>query len=155
MHTLVVYASTSGNTRRVAEAMAEALSSRGPVELLMADGLTAELPPADVVFIGGPTEGHAMTRPMSRLLERVPAETWRGRAVAAFDTRLRWPRFLSGSAAVDIAERLEAAGALLVAEPESFMVSMKPMLEPGERERAGTWALGVAEAAQRAEAPVR
>lgn len=152
MHSLVIYASTSGNTRSVAEAIAEALSARGPVDLHMTDDLADRLPEADLVIVGGPTEGHAMTRPMARMLDRLPPEAWRGRAVAAFDTRLRWPRFLSGSAAVDIASRVSEAGARLVAAPESFMVSMKPSLEPGERERAAAWALETADAATAARA---
>jgi flavodoxin len=147
MHSLVIYASTSGNTRLIAESMAEALSARGPVELRAVDDLTARLPEADLVLIGGPTEGHAMTPSMSRMLDRLPREAWRGRRVATFDTRLRWPRFLSGSAALDLAECLGPAGATVIAEPESFMVSMRPLLEPGERDRAAAWALQVADSA--------
>jgi flavodoxin len=147
MHSLVVYASTSGNTRAIAEAMAEALSGRGPVDLRRADDLAATVPDADLVLIGGPTEGHGMTPPMKRLLDRLPASSWDGRSVATFDTRLRWPRFLSGSAAADISARLTDAGARPVAEPESFLVSMKPALEPGERERAAAWAIAMADAA--------
>lgn len=152
MHSLVVYASTSGNTRFIAEAMAEALSARGPVDLHMADDIADRLAASDLVLVGGPTEGHAMTRPMARMLDRLPAEAWRGRVVAAFDTRLRWPALLSGSAAIDIAARVTEAGARLVAAPESFMVSMKPALEPGERERAAAWALEMADAATPARA---
>jgi hypothetical protein len=39
-----------------------------------------------------------------------------------------------------IAARLRAAGARLVVPQESFIVSMKPRLEPGELERAPAWA---------------
>jgi flavodoxin len=147
MHSLVIYATTSGNTRLVAESMAEALSARGPVDIHAVDDLAGHLQEADLVLLGGPTEGHAMTRSMARMLDRLPAAAWQGRTVAAFDTRLRWPRFLSGSAAVDIAARVSSAGARVIAEPESFMVSMQPRLEPGEVERAATWALQVADAA--------
>jgi len=42
-----------------------------------------------------------------------------------------------------IAKRLRAAGARLVVAPESFIVSTKPELKPGELERAGRWALEV------------
>lgn len=146
MESLVLYASTSGNTRTVAEAIGEALSTRGPVAVRPIQDVGRGLPEADLILVGGPTEGHGMTPGMRRVLDALPPDAWRGRAVATFDTRLKWPRFLSGSAAVDIAERLTAAGARLISEPESFMVSMKPALEPGERERAGTWALRVADA---------
>lgn len=157
MHALVIYTSTSGNTRLVAESMADALSTRGPVDVMTVDDVVGVPPVADLVLVGGPTEGHAMTRPMTRMLDRLPPGAWQGRAGATFDTRLRWPRFLSGSAAVDIAARLRAEGAHLVVDPESFLVSMRPILEPGERERAAGWALAVADAfgAELAEPAVR
>jgi hypothetical protein len=60
-------------------------------------------------------------------------------AVAAFDTRVHWPRRLSGSAADGIAARLQAAGGSLVAPPESFIVTMTPEIEPGELARARAW----------------
>lgn len=148
MKTLIIYTTTSGNTQAVAEAIADALRGRGPAELITADDIPTELPDADLVFVGGPTEGHGMTRPMSRMLERVRSECWDGRLVAAFDTRLSWPRILSGSAAVDIVKRLAPAGARPVVDAESFIVNMKPQLEPGERERAASWALDVADAAE-------
>jgi flavodoxin len=146
MQSLVIYTTTSGNTRSIAEAIAEALSARGPTDLVSVDSAPADLAAADLVVVGGPTEGHGLTPPMTRFLDRVPDESWTGRAVATFDTRLRWPRLLSGSAAADIAKRLDAAGIRPIVPPESFIVTMKPELEPGERERAAQWAGEVARA---------
>ena len=146
MKSLVVYATTSGNTRTIANAIADELRRRGPVELIEADLAQARLPEADVVFIGGPTEGHTMTKPLVRLFDRLEPGSLKGVAVAAFDTRLDWPRLLSGSAAAGIAKRLKAAGARSSAPPESFIVSMKPELEPGETVRAAAWAANVADA---------
>lgn len=144
MKSLVIFTTTSGNTRSIAEAIAEALSARGPTDLVSVDSAPADLAAADLVVVGGPTEGHGMTPPMTRFLDRVPSDSWAGRAVATFDTRLRWPRLLSGSAAADIAKRLHAVGITPIVPPESFIVTMKPELEPGERERAATWAVEVA-----------
>lgn len=147
MKSLVVYASRSGNTRRIAEAIAEALRARGTVDLWSADEAPARPPEAiDLVVIGGPTEAHGMTEPVARLFERLEPRALEGRAAAAFDTRLRWPRWLSGSAADDIARRLREAGARVIAPGESFMVSRKPLLEPGEAERATAWAVSLADA---------
>jgi flavodoxin len=146
MKSLVIYDSTSGNTRRLAEAVADALRARGEVELLSAHDAPAALPAADLVLIGGPTERRTLTDPMARFLDRLAPGSLRGLATAAFDTRLRWPHLLSGSAAEDIAKRLRAAGARLVLRPESFLVSMKPELEPGETDRARVWAIGAADA---------
>ena len=149
MHTLVIYDTTSGNTHAVAQAIADGARTRGTATVLAAADADPRLPAADLVVLGAPTERHTMTSSMSGLLDRLEADALRGTAVAAFDTRLRWPRFLSGSAADQIAQRVELAGARLVARPESFIVSMKPALEPGELERAGAWAADVADAVAR------
>jgi flavodoxin len=148
MNSLVIYASTSGNTQRIAESIADALRRRGSVELMSADEAPTVLPAADVILIGGPTERHTMTEPMARFLDRLAPESVSAIAAAAFDTRLRWPRLLSGSAADEIAKRLRAAGARLATRPESFFVSMKPELEPGEIDRAAVWATQVADAVE-------
>src|SRR5688500_7184245 len=148
MKSLVIYTTTSGNTHSIAEAIAEALRRRGPVEVMTADQTPANLPEADLVFIGGPTERHTLTEPIVRLFDRLSPGSLRGTAAAVFDTRLRWPRLLSGSAADEIAKRLRAAGTRIAARPESFTVSMKPELEPGEIDRAAAWATNVAEAVE-------
>jgi len=145
MKSLVIYASTSGNTRTLAEAIADAMRPRGDVELIAVDEAPATLPPADLVFLGAPTEGHTMSKPMARFLERLAPGAVRGMVAATFDTRIGVPRLLSGSAAVGIAKRLRSAGARLAAPPESFLVTKKPELEPGELRRAAAWAASVAD----------
>jgi hypothetical protein len=62
----------------------------------------------------------------------------------AFDTRLRLPRCLSGSAASGIGRKLRHAGARVVAPGESFFVTRAPALEEGEVERAAAWAASLA-----------
>jgi hypothetical protein len=102
----------------------------------------ATLVPAGIglVVVGGPTEGHRMTPQVALFLKRLQPGALTGIAVAAFDTRLRWPRWLSGSAATGILEELRVAGGSPVAAPESFFVHGKePQLEPGELNRAATW----------------
>lgn len=79
-------------------------------------------------------------------LGRIDIHWAMGRAAAAFDTRLDWPRLLSGSAADQIANRLAALGAKVMGTPGSFLVTMAPELEPGELERAEEWAERLAEA---------
>jgi hypothetical protein len=61
--------------------------------------------------------------------------------VAAFDTRLRWPVLLSGSAGRRIARQLSKMGGQLVAEPGSFLVEggQGPLID-GELDRATAWA---------------
>jgi len=140
MKTLIVYASRKGNTRRVAEEIARSLAGDGSVELLDVSDAPSRLPASDILFIGGPTEGHAASPPMVEFLDRLAAESIAGRTTAVFDTRLAWPRVLSGSAADAIAQRVRAVGAVLVGSPGSFIVTMKPELKAGELERAAKWA---------------
>jgi hypothetical protein len=65
----------------------------------------------------------------------------RGLAGACFDTRFRLPRFMTGSAAKVMAEKLREKGVSLLAEPESFFVKgTEGPLRDGELERASTWA---------------
>lgn len=145
MKSLVVYVSHKGNTQRVAEAIGNVLAASGTVDVLPVE----EAPPimeedVDLLVIGGPTEGHGMTSEMSDFLDRLDVASVRGRAVAAFDTRVNWPRILSGSAADGIARRLETAGAMVIEPQGSFIVSNEPELLPGELERAMEWAESVA-----------
>jgi flavodoxin len=143
---VVVYGSRSGNTRRVAEAIAGALEAYGPVRLLAAEDASATVwDHCDLLVVGGPTEGRHATPPVRAFFERLPAQALHGISAAAFDTRLDWPRLLSGSAASVIRRWLLAAGANVVVSPESFKVTQKPDLRYGELERAPIWARSVAE----------
>ena len=154
MKTIVIYASRYGNTRKVAEAIASALQPRGSTLLLAADDTPGYLPQGtDLVIIGGPTEQHGMTEVIARLFARLGTDALSGVAAAAFDTRLRWPRWLSGSAAAGITHRLRAAGARVIAPEESFFIKGAmgtgghdtAELDAGELERAAAWAVSLAE----------
>jgi flavodoxin len=142
MQSLVIYGTRTGNTQTIAEAIAAGLRPHGPVQVLPADEALPTLPEGtDLVVIGGPTEGHGMTEPLKHFLDQLAPGSLGGVAAAGFDTRLRWPRWLSGSAALGITKRLRAAGARVIAPAESFIVTTKPVaLEPGEAERATAWA---------------
>jgi flavodoxin len=141
MRSIVYYASHSGNTERAAAVIADALRAHGPVELAhVSDGPGAISDEVDLVVVGGPTEGHGMVPEMVEFLDSLPGHALAGHHAAAFDTRLNWPSWASGSAAVGIRERLELAGARAPVPIESFIVSMKPEISDRELERAGTWA---------------
>lgn len=146
MNSVVIYGSRHGNTRKVAEAIAGELRKHGAVQLVSAEKAPTLLPEqTDLVVVGGPTEAHRMTEPLARFLDRVPGGALAGKSAAGFDTRLRWPRWLSGSAGSGIVERLDWRGAHVIAPEESFFVSGKlPVLEPGELERAAAWAASLA-----------
>lgn len=69
-------------------------------------------------------------------LDRIPAAALDGLPAVTFDTRLNWPRFVAGSAAVAAAKRLSRKGARLMLDPESFLVmGREGPLADGELER--------------------
>lgn len=146
MNSVVIYGSRHGNTRKVAETIAEALRKHGAVQLVSAEKAPAIFADStDLVVVGGPTEAHRMTEPVARFFDRITKGTLAGKAAAAFDTRLRAPAWLSGSAGSGIEKKLRQAGARVIAPEVSFFVSGKlPELEPGELERAGAWAVSLA-----------
>lgn len=148
MNSIVIYASHFGNTKRIAEAIADGLRAHGTARVLSVEVAPTTLPIGiDLVVIGGPTEAFRMTQPMSHYLDSLEAGALHGIAAAAFDTRLHMPRWLLGSAAVGVERRLVEAGTRVIAPRESFFVVGSPAeLVPGELERAKAW--GAALAAQ-------
>lgn len=155
MNAIVVYESMYGNTRSVAEAIAEGLGGARVVS-------PAELPTAaaqcDLLVVGGPTHAHAMATARSR---RAAVEAARGTSAAtagpalrdwlgeltrrdhasaaAFDTRADKPEWLTGAASHGIAKRLRRHGYNIL-DTSSFLVtgSEGPLLD-GELERARRW----------------
>jgi flavodoxin len=145
MDSAVFYASRNGNTRAVAETIATVLGARGTVQLLTVGQTLRPVGSLDLLVIGGPTEEHGITEPVVTFLNQLAPDALRGLRVAAFDTRLRWPRWLSGSAASVVTAYLTKVGAQIVAPAESFIVDMQPTLEPGEPHRAAVWAASLAD----------
>lgn len=145
MKILVAYGSRYGNTEKIADAISTGLRSAGDVEMVTVQkAQPVRLHDFDLVVVGGPTEGHGVTEDVAAYIDEV-GEAVSGVTVAAFDTRMRWPKWLSGSAAEKIASRLEGLGAKVVVPPASFVVSGKtPVLEPGELERAEAWGRALA-----------
>jgi hypothetical protein len=157
MKATVICESSFGNTRAIAEAIAETLDA----EVLSAVD-PIDLDEVDLLVVGAPTHVHGLPGERSRRaaveqggsdgpgvrewLEELPRG--RGRA-AAFDTRFDKPAFLTGSAAKGIAKRLRHRGFELVAEPESFFVlGTEGPLQDGELERAAEWAVALREQVQ-------
>jgi flavodoxin len=142
MNSMVIYGSRHGNTRKIAEVVAAELGRRGPVQLVSDDKAPSVIPDeTDLVVIGGPTEAHGTSQAVAGFLDRVRKGSFTGKYAAAFDTRLRWPKWLSGSASAGIDERLHNSGAEVIGPGVSFFVGGRlPVLEPGELERAAQWA---------------
>ncbi|HET9455734.1 MAG TPA: flavodoxin domain-containing protein [Candidatus Limnocylindrales bacterium] len=163
MRVLVVYESMFGNTRAVALAIAEGIAERVPVETFeIGDAPAVPAPDVDLLVVGGPTHGHGLTtessradaarRAGSRLVSRgAGMREWIGGMLpaarpvtaAAFDTRIKGPEFLWGSAAKGATKLLTTAG-FRVLPPKSFLVGgptgdLFDRLDAEELDKARAW----------------
>ena len=176
MRALVVYESMFGNTQSVALAIAAGLRATMQAEAVeVADASPILAADIDLLVVGGPTHSHGLTsrktrsnaaaRAGDRLVTRgVGIREWldalvplpSGLAATAFDTRIKGPELLWGSAAKGAAKRLRALG-FWVLPTASFLVD-GPSGDPFDRipvrelERAKAW--GETLAAELAAAPV-
>ena len=143
MNALIVYDSRSGYTGALAHAIGRALEGPLEVRVLRVDEAEArDLTGIDLLVVGGPTEGHGATPAMRDWLRTLAPGRLHDVPAAAFDTRLHWPKLLSGSAADEIAVRLRDAGARLLLDPQSFYVEGRESAGPvaEELEHAKGWA---------------
>ena len=147
MNSLVIYHSQFGNTKTIADIIGAVLKSYGPAGVLNSAEFGAEtLDNIDVLVVGGPTQAHGTSPAIKPFLSALLSGPARHIRAAAFDTRLRGPLLLWGSAAKATGEALEGAGFQLVVPPESFFVKgmNEPHLAEGEYEHAKVWALEIA-----------
>ncbi|HEY6962683.1 MAG TPA: hypothetical protein VI408_12395 [Gaiellaceae bacterium] len=153
MSSAVVYESSFGNTRRVAEQVAETI---GATYLLSVDETPPDLSGLDLLVIGGPTHVHGMSRESTRKaaidqgatalagigvrgwLDRMPRVD--GLRAAAFDTRADKPALVTGSAARGIAKALKRHGCTVVSSASFLVTGTAGDLADGEAERAAGWA---------------
>ncbi|MFI7707455.1 flavodoxin family protein [Nonomuraea sp. NPDC049480] len=159
MDALVVYESMYGNTKQIAEAVAEGLSCRLRAEVVEVGSAPAQVGPAvGLLVVGGPTHAFSMSRASTRQSAAQQAtgplispgdgvREWlatlstsaAGLGSAAFDTRIAKPR-MPGSAARGIAKRLRRLGIRALAPAQSFyVVGTQGPLVDSELERARQW----------------
>jgi hypothetical protein len=164
MRALVVFESMFGNTEAIGRAIAEGLAVNATVDVVEVGAAPATIPAGvDLLVIGGPTHAHGMSKPESRadsarragdrlvsrgrgIREWLETLRWDSVTVAAaaFDTRIKGPSVLWGSAAKGADKHLRGLGLRVVAGPESFLVEgptgpLFDRLVGGERERARGW----------------
>jgi hypothetical protein len=168
MRAIVVYESMFGNTRKIAEAIAEGIG--GDTAVVAVAFVTRHDLHVDLLVVGGPTHAHSMSRFATRKsaedrvqLGRTPASmdkqaditlgvrewlyqrAFLGMKAAAFDTRVNAPSLLTGRASRGIARLLKGDGATLIAPPTSFLVTKDDELVAGELERARAFGKMLAE----------
>jgi hypothetical protein len=169
MRALVVYESMFGNTRTVAEAIGEGIAAHMPVEVVEVASAPTAIP-ADVALlvVGGPTHAHGQTNVKTRadaaqragdrlvshgdgIREWLEVVRPLGGPVsaAAFDTRIKGPELLWGSAAKAAAIELGERGLRVIDKPHSFLVGgptgpLFDRLIAGQRERAVEWGASLA-----------
>jgi len=161
MSAAVVYESVYGNTRAIAEAIAEGLGGATVVPVSRAG---AEHCQVELLVVGGPTHLHGLSSTRSRQMaveaahedvgthvdpdaaaepglrawiHGLPAAV--GMRAATFDTRLDKAPWFTGVASRGIAKRLRHRGYDVIAT-ESFLVKdSEGPLEEGELDRAKAW----------------
>jgi Flavodoxin domain len=161
MRAIVVYESIYGNTRKIAEAIAEGL---GGADVKSVPDAAAHPEPADLLVVGGPTHMHGLATTRSREVaihgaredglshvepsagEEPGLRAWLRDLehvdhlrAAAFDTRLDKAPWVTGVAARGIGRRLHHHGYDVISS-ESFLVEdSEGPLEEGELGRARAW----------------
>ncbi len=166
MRAVVVYESTYGNTRHVAEAIAEGLGNAATVDVVpVSSAGDVDFSGLDLLVVGAPTHVHddirgsgdsAGTVGDDLVLEPGVTVTgireWltsqrgaKGRA-ATFDTRIEGTTVITEPASQRLADLFSDSQYELVAGPESFLVDDEARLRPGEEDRARQWGDSLARA---------
>ena len=170
MKTVIVYESMFGNTRRVADAIAEGARAVSEVHVYnVADATSALLLGAELVLVGGPTHAHGMSWPSTReqaehmadadpdltlepqgpamgVREWLESDPVLPTLYAAFDTRADAVKWFTGSAATHIAKKLKRHGRTEIASEGSFLAPDND-IDLSELDRAREWGVSAARAA--------
>lgn len=153
MNALVVYSSEFGNTKKIAQAIAQAVDAR---TVLAKKAAPRDLSGVDFLYVGSPTQGGRPTTDVQDFINSLPRQVGNHLCVGVFDTRfaekeqkfaLRLLMKTIGYAAPKIASALQKKDYRVIREPEGFIVKDKDgPLSDGEIERAKSWALSITKA---------
>jgi flavodoxin len=133
MRTLIAYFSKFGNTRRVAQAIAETLKRAGETRVIGIDQLAAsDFAGVDLVVMGSPTHAFSVPQTVRSVLTALPPGILTGKSVAAFDTTVKvWPLRLMRASA-KLIHQLRRLGGKPAAHPQTFFVRISSTRQPGE-----------------------
>lgn len=148
MKSLVIFDSTYGNTKDIAKAIGQGISS--DVEVLNIDRASiTNLRDLDLLVIGSPTHGGMPTEKLIHFIDNLPKDLLKDVKIAAFDTRFETDTHGMGLrilmnvirfAADKTAKKLIRIGGVQIIQPEGFIVEdKKGPLKNGELERAKKW----------------
>jgi len=147
MKGIVVYDTSYGNTKKIAETITEALKESGiEVDLFdVKDVKKLSAKDYNFLVLGSPTRFGTMSFAIRSFLGKVKSEEWMNKPFAAFDTEN--PENVEkkqGSAAEKIAEKLkEKKMNQLLPVLKALVFEMKGPLEEGEIERTKEYARGL------------
>ena len=178
MPALVIYESMYGNTKHIAEAIAEGVAEHMTYELVEVSTAPMMIDPeVELLIVGGPTHVRGMTSPRTRaaavdqamagvVSKGIGVREWLdqilptrvGTPAVVFDTRINAPALFTGSAAHGYEKHLRELGFRLIAPAESFLIGTRQpqtdgLLE-GELERARSWGATVAAARPEVAVPI-
>lgn len=136
MKVYVIYDSNFGNTKIIADTIAQEL---GGTSLSIDNVKSGDLVDIDLLIVGSPINAWRPTKKVSHFLNSLSVSSLSNVRSAAFDTRVKI--FISGNAAKKISKALSEKGATIIAEPKGFYVKDNegPLLD-GEISNAKKWA---------------
>lgn len=150
MNIVILYDSTYGNTKKIADVMQQTISRNwnSNVRSLKNTSLK-DIKKADVLVVGSPTQGGRPTKSLAAFLKTVPNHYLDHTRIATFDTRiderkqgmgLRMLMKIIGYAAPRLATILQDKGAKILTSPTGFYVTdTEGPLKKGELNRARLW----------------
>lgn len=138
MKALVVYDSNFGNTKLIAEAVADHLGN--DVRTLSIGELNIkEMAGIDLLVLGSPINGWESTEATMKILAGFREHDFDGVKFSTFDTRVKM--FIQADAKDELAQVIAEKGGELIAEPREFYVTCgEGPLFNGEIESAAQWA---------------
>lgn len=152
MKGVVAFDSFYGNTRQVAEAIADELRKSGHEASLLYLRQSREVPSeADFLIVGSPTRMGRMTGKAKRILKKLRTEAWKSRPIGVFDTHVPLPddpaerekrfKWVVPGAAGKLASLAEKRGLKVLGKPLRCAVKdMKGPLADGEIDKARAYA---------------